>query len=684
VSRPGRGDRGPARRGALDRRGGRPAAPVATRSSRGTGGTRGAGGTAPRSRAGRPSSGYPAARPTAVPARRLVALLAVLLVAFAAVGARLVQVQLMGDGRYEAFGASQRIRSIALPADRGSIFDRNGNDLAISIPQRTIWADPRLIADPAGAATALVPVLGPVTGMDVPALEARLAAPGAFTYLARRVSDDVADRVEAMALPGIFLLDEPKRFAPAGGLGRSLLGQVGIDNEGLSGLERQYDELLTGVPGELVVERAPGGRTIPAGERQLEPAQRGDDLVLTIDRSLQYETERALADQVAAKGAKGGIAVVTRPATGEILAMANVVTDPETGEVVNTGNNMALTTVFEPGSVNKVITLAAALEEGLVTPETVLEVPYTLTLGGYPFRDHDPHPTEGWSVTKILSKSSNIGTIKIAQMLGKDRVDAYLRSFGFGTATGTGFPNESAGILLPPERWSGSSIGAIPIGQGIAVTAMQMLSAYNVLANDGVHVPPRLVLETVDARGVRQPVEPGEPRRIVSSTTAGQMREMLVNVVTEGTGQRGGIQGYAVAGKTGTARKPQPGGGYEDEHGRFRYVATFTGFVPAERPELSIIVAIDEPSGDIYGGSVAAPVFADLAQYALRMLKIPPVLVERAPAPDTAAALAVEEGRVDPGAAGVGGDRDASGERARVRAAPAAAPDRASPEHGGE
>jgi cell division protein FtsI (penicillin-binding protein 3) len=676
VSRPGRGDRGPARRGALDRRGGRPAAPVATRSHRG------AGAAAARSRTRRPTSGYPAARPSAVPARRLVALLAVLLVAFAAVGVRLVQVQLMGDGRYEAFGASQRIRSIALPAERGSIFDRNGNDLAISIPQRTIWADPRLIGDPAGAATALVPVLGPVTGMDVPALEAKLAAPGAFTYLARRVSDDVADRVEAMALPGIFLLDEPKRFAPAGDLGRSLLGQVGIDNEGLSGLERQYDDLLTGVPGELVVERAPGGRTIPAGERQLEPALRGDDLVLTIDRSLQYETERALAEQVAAKGAKGGIAVVTRPATGEILAMANVVTDPETGEVVGTGNNMALTTVFEPGSVNKVITLAAALEEGLVTPETVLEVPYTLTLGGYPFRDHDPHPTEGWSVTKILSKSSNIGTIKIAQMLGKDRVDAYLRSFGFGSVTGTGFPNESAGILLPPERWSGSSIGAIPIGQGIAVTAMQMLSAYNVLANDGVHVPPRLVLETVDARGVRQPVEPGETRRIVSSTTAGQMREMLVNVVTEGTGSRGGIQGYAVAGKTGTARKPQPGGGYEDEHGRFRYVATFTGFVPAERPELSIIVAIDEPSGDIYGGSVAAPVFADLAQYALRMLKIPPVLVERAPAPDTAAALAVEEGRVEAGAAGAG-DRDASGERARVRAAPAAAPDRASTEHGG-
>jgi cell division protein FtsI (penicillin-binding protein 3) len=386
VSRPGRGDRGPARRGALDRRGGRPAAPVATRSHRAAG----AGRPAPRNRARRPAAGYPPARPAAVPARRLVALLAVLLIAFGAVGVRLVQVQLMGDGRYEAFGASQRIRSIALPADRGSIFDRNGNDLAISIPQRTIWADPRLITDPAGVATALVPVLGPVTGMDVPALEARLSSPGAFTYLARRVSDDVADRIEAMALPGIFLLDEPKRFAPAGDLGRSLLGQVGIDNEGLSGLERQYDDLLTGVPGELVVERAPGGRTIPAGERQLR-ARAARRRPGAHHRPLAAVRDRAGAgmDQVAAK--RQGRHRHRDPA-GHRRGAGHGQRGhrPRDRRGRQTGNNMALTTVFEPGSVNKVITLAAALEEGLVTPETVLEVPYTLTLGGYPFPTTTP------------------------------------------------------------------------------------------------------------------------------------------------------------------------------------------------------------------------------------------------------------------------------------------------------
>jgi cell division protein FtsI (penicillin-binding protein 3) len=629
--------------------------------------------TRDRARIGGPA---PTARPLAgtrpvpggLPARRLAALLLVLVLAFSAVAVRLVQVQVLGDDRYESFGESQRIRSIALPADRGSIFDRNGNDLAVSIPQRTIWADPRLIEDPAGVATALVGELEPLTGLGVAELEARLAGGGAFTYLARRVPDEVADRVEAMGLPGIASLDEPKRFTPSADLGRSLLGQVGVDNEGLAGLELQYDDLLTGTPGEMVVERAPSGRTIPAGERQLEPAARGHDLVLTIDRSLQYETERALGDQILAKGARGGIAIITRPATGEILAMANLIVDPESGEVVHTGNNMALTTIFEPGSVNKVLTLAAALEEGVVAPETVIEVPDRLRVADHTFSDHDPHPTEGWSVTRILTESSNVGTIKIAQMLGRDRVDHYLREFGFGSPTGLGFPNESAGILLPTDGWSGTSIGSIPIGQGIAVTALQMLAAYNVLATDGLYVPPRLVLATVDAGGTRHPLEVEPSRRIVSGRTAEQMRDMLENVVSEGTGRRGGIQGYSVAGKTGTARKPQPGGGYLAPDGNYRYVATFTGFVPAERPELSIIVAIDEPSSDIFGGSVAAPVFADLAQYALRQLRIPPVLVEREPAPDSAAALASDQDAGD----------DAT--PTRVRALPAEGPELAGAE----
>jgi cell division protein FtsI (penicillin-binding protein 3) len=287
--------------------------------------------------------------------------------------------------------------------------------------------------------------------------------------------------------------------------------------------------------------------------------------------------------------------------------------------------------------VNKLITVAGALEEGLVAPSTQLVVPDRLQVGDHEFSDHDPHPTEAYTVTRILAESSNIGTIKLAQKLGKDRLDQYLRRFGFGHKTSLGFPGEAAGILLPRDEYNATSLGSIPIGQGIAVTAMQMLSAYNAIANDGVYVAPKLVLDTVAADGSRHPTPASEGRRVVSKATAAQLRTMLANVVSEGTGSRGGITGYAVAGKTGTARKPM-NGGYEDANGQYHYVATFAGFVPAERPELSIIVVIDEPTGDIYGGSVAAPVFADLAQYGLRLFRIPPPLVERAPAPDSVAA----------------------------------------------
>ena len=458
-----------------------------------------------------------------------------LLVGFGAIVARLVDVQAVGGDEYTTFGVSQRFQDITLPADRGSIFDRNGNDLAVSLPQQTVWANPQLIKHPLEVATALAGPLA-LDAAATTALADKLSGDAEFVYVSRRVDDAVADGIAELELPGVAFLEEPERIAPAGDLARSVLGQVGVDNDGLSGLERQYDDALTGEPGELIIEKDPDGRTIPGGEHQRVPAQRGDDLVLTIDRSMQYETERALAAQILAKGAKGGTAIVTRPETGEILALANFTTDPETGAIVATGNNMGATAVYEPGSVNKVITVAAALEEGLVTPDTELTVPDSYQVSDHLYTDHDPHPTESYSVTRILTESSNIGTIKLAQMLGKDRLDTYLRRFGFGTKTALDFPNEAAGQLLHPEDYSGTSIGSIPIGQGISVTALQMMEAYNVLANDGVYVPPKLVLETIDAAGTRQPVQPGEPRRVVSEATAEQMREMLVNVVAEGTG----------------------------------------------------------------------------------------------------------------------------------------------------
>jgi cell division protein FtsI (penicillin-binding protein 3) len=311
-----------------------------------------------------------------------------------------------------------------------------------------------------------------------------------------------------------------------------------------------------------------------------------------------------------------------RPDTGEILAMANVAKDDETGEIRPSGANMAVTSVFEPGSVNKVITVAGALEEGIVNPDTAYQVPDHLQVSVHRFSDHDPHPVTQWSVTDIMQHSSNVGTIMIAQQLGKDRIDQYLRKFGFGEKTGLGFPGEPRGLLLDPADWAGTSIGSIPIGQGISVTALQMLLAYNTIANGGVYVAPQLVQATVGPDGTEQPVEPAERHRVVSERTAAQVNHMLAKVVSDGTGTAAAIDGYTVAGKTGTARKPAENArGYEAG----AYIATFAGYVPAESPELAIIVSIDEPRGGLYtAGQVAAPVFSRLAQYGLRLFRIPP------------------------------------------------------------
>jgi cell division protein FtsI (penicillin-binding protein 3) len=598
---------------------------TATRARRGTGTTKGKG---PGSRRGTPAPrrGTTQARRTgagartaqsADPRRRAFRLLVAVILLFVVAVGRLGYVQVVGSDRYVAYGAEQRIRPIELAGGRGSIFDRGGNDLAISIPQTTIAADPSVIADPAGAA----PLLARALGQDEAAVLAALESDGRFVYLARQLGDDVADRVRALDIDGVLLYKEQARFNPAGDLGRALLGQVGVDGDGLSGVEQAYDDQLAGRPGRLLVERDLAGRTIPAGRHQIDPAVPGDDLVLTVDGSLQYAVEGILAGQVATTGAQGGIAVVSNPETGEILALANVQTDPATAAVGNTGNDLAVTANYEPGSVNKLITIAGALEEGLVTPETIVQVPSSLRVADHTYSDHHPG---NLTVTDILAKSSNVGTIKLAQRLGPTKLDEYLRRFGFGRSPGLGLPHEESGYVPDVDDWSGTSIGSIPIGQGISVTAMQMLFAYNVIANDGVYAPPALVRATVDEDGERHDVAPGRSHRVVSPTTAAQLRAMLTEVITSGTGRAAAIDGYTAAGKTGTARKPQPGGGYEDAAGNYHYISTFAGFLPAEDPKLSIIVVIDEPSTSPYAAQVAAPAFAEIGRHALRLLGVPP------------------------------------------------------------
>ncbi|HEV7862783.1 MAG TPA: penicillin-binding protein 2 [Acidimicrobiia bacterium] len=550
--------------------------------------------------------------------RRAMALLVVLSIGLSAVILRLTQVQAVSAAQYEKLGANQRIRKITLAAERGAIFDRNGVDLALSVNQQTVWANPKVVPDPVGYAAKLAPLLG----IDQKTLADRLGQKShAFVYLARKVDDATADAVKKLALEGVDFVPESKRFYPSGTLAAPLIGSVGVDNDGLAGLEVQYDKRLAGKPGELVVEQDPQGRRIPQGYSRLEPAVRGSDLILSLDQSLQYELERALMDAVSAATAKGGLAIVEDTRTGSILAMANVTGDGA-GAARPSGqgeHNRAVTDVYEPGSTNKVITMSGAIEDGLVTPETRFTVPDKLPMANAVFEDHEPHPPINWSVTDILVNSSNVGTIMVGQKLGKVRLDHYLREFGFGKKTNVGFPGEPAGLLLDPDHWYVTSMGTVPIGNGLAVSALQMLQVYVTVANGGMYKPPKLVEATIDADGARHPVEPEAPHRVISAETAGKLSSMLTAVVQTGTGSNAAVPGYLAAGKTGTARKPLEGArGYSGN-----YVASFVGFVPSQEPRLAAVVVLDEPT-PIYGGQVSAPVFARIMQYALRLERIPP------------------------------------------------------------
>jgi cell division protein FtsI (penicillin-binding protein 3) len=578
-----------------------------------------------------PKTRRPSARQRKSDHRRGIAFLVVAVLAFGALGGRLAFLQASPPAEYRAYGERQLVHEIALPAARGAIFDRNGRELALSVRQSTVWANPRQVTDPAGQAATLAPMLG----VDAAVLQERLSKDAAFVYLARTVPDAVAAQVEDLALPGVHLIEEPKRFTPASELAAPVLGKVGTDNEGLSGIELQFEETLAGTPGRQTVEQTPAGQPYD-GVRQRTPAVRGDDLVLTLDRSLQFETERALANEITIAGARGGVAIVMDTKSGEVLALANLSANPDgVGPPVPAEKNLAVTNVYEPGSVNKLITIAGAMEEGLVRADTKLAVQGTIKVADHVFKEHDPHPTVDWSVTDIMANSSNVGSIMIGQQLGKERLDSYLRAFGFGQRTGLGFPGESRGIMLDPAKWSGTSLPTIAIGQGIAVSAMQMLAAYNTVANGGEYVAPKLVKATVDARGQSHPTEPSVRRRVISAATAKQVTGMLVEVVRVGTGTNAAIDGYTVAGKTGTARKPlENARGYKAG----AYVSSFAGFVPAEKPALTSIVMLDEPT-PIYGGLVAAPVFAEVNRYGLRQFRIPP--------PTTALAAVVPEVSAD-------------------------------------
>jgi cell division protein FtsI (penicillin-binding protein 3) len=549
--------------------------------------------------------------------RRLIGLLAALIVVFAAVGARLVDLQALGRDRYTRLGLDQRVRTVQLAAERGSVFDRNGHDLAASVPQQTVWANPHVVTDPAAYAAQLASVVG----VDASALQDRLSQRDkGFVYIARKVDDATALKVKALNLPGVDFVPESKRFYPDGALAAPVLGFVGTDNNGLGGLEAQYNNQLTGKPGEVRVERDPQGRQLPGGERSVTESNRGGDLVLTIDQSIQYQSEQILAEEVTKAKAKGGMAIVMDVTTGDVLAMANVdgaTKDHPAQPASPDERNRPVVDVFEPGSTNKAITVAGALQDGVVNPDSWFPTPGQLTIDGTDYKDEELHP-QSMTVRDIVRESSNVGTIQIARKLGKQRFDAYLRAFGFGSPTGLGFPGEADGLLLPLSQYNDTSLASMPIGNGLAVTAMQMLDVYTTIANGGSTRPPRLVDATVGADGVRHDQPMPESRPVVSPPTAATMRSLLQGVVESGTGTKAQIPGYTVAGKTGTARKPP----YDKPP--YRYVASFAGFAPAESPRLSAIVVLDEPQDNYFGGQVSAPVFARIMEFALRSERVQP------------------------------------------------------------
>ena len=552
------------------------------------------------------------------PAGRLGALFLILAVSFAAVAVRLVVLQVGDADDYRALARDQRVRTISLPAVRGSILDRDGHELALSLPAQAVYADPFLVEDPRRTARRLAPVLD----MKVRELRKRLRADGRFVYLARRIEPGIARTVEDLGLAGIGFLDETKRYYPDGDLASHLLGFVGVEDQGLAGLEFQYDAILAGSPGRMVFEQDPSGNTIPQGEgRSVEPVP-GHDLVLTIDRDLQFQAERMLEAAVRANGARGGTVIVMDPSTGEIMAMATAPGfDANAFQEAPTyiTKARAVTDVYEPGSVNKVITAAAALEERVIGLDETLSVPDHWLVADHVFHDSHSHPRETMALTDIVSQSSNVGTIRIAQRLGPDLLDEYLRRFGFGSPTGVGFPGEAEGILMPPDTWWGTSIGTIPIGQGIAVTPLQMASVYATVASGGVRVQPTLVRGTIDPGGKFHPAAPPARRRVVSRKTAEHVTGMLAQAVRSGTGIEAQIPRYWVAGKTGTARKPlEDALGYSD-----KYVASFMGFLPAGDPELVVAAILDEPT-TVYGGVASAPLFREVARYAVAHYGIPP------------------------------------------------------------
>jgi cell division protein FtsI (penicillin-binding protein 3) len=623
----------------------RPARPTAARTA-----ARPAPGTARRPAARR--------RPAPAPRRssgRLRVAAALLVTAVLVLSGRLIQLQGIESGHYSELALSQRIRTVTVTALRGPIEDRAGRPLAETVDARDIYADPTLIRRAAASADAAVsadttarPTAGQTTAVPTTAsgIAARLApvlrestttlvkaltGPGSFAYLARQVTPAVADAVTAMNLPGIGVLPDTRRVYPDGPLAAAVLGFVGIDGTGLAGLEYADNGVLAGHDGTEVEQVGLDGNVIPGSVRTEKPARQGDGLRLTIDSDIQWAAQQAIVNQVRATNALTGVVIVMNPRNGQILALASAPgfnpADPGASPSADLGDPAA-TDVYEPGSVNKVITMSAALQEGLVSPLTPITVPPTIDVAGTTFHDAEVHGYERLTLAGVLAMSSNIGTVEVAERLGAPALYRYMRAYGYGQPTGSGLPGEGSGLLPPLPTWSGTTLPTAAFGQGVGVTALQIASVYQTVANGGVRVTPSVVLGRVTPAGRLLPAPAPRRRRIISTGVATELTHMLEGVTTSlGTAPAAQIPGYQVAGKTGTANRSDGHGGYSG------YTASFVGFAPATDPKLLCEVVLDRPESGIYGGVVAAPVFHQVMSYALRALHIPPEGRRMAPYP---------------------------------------------------
>ncbi len=546
--------------------------------------------------------------------RRIRLVLAVLALGFVFTFGRAVWLQVIRAPALERLAARQHHEVVTTPAGRGTIYDRMGVQLAIGEQATTVYADPRQILNPQRVAVAAGKALGIDPNKIYPQL---LNKKEGFVYVERKADPARAAALQRKGLAGLDFYPEERRAYPQHTVAAQVLGYAGVDNKGLAGLEVGLDHELEGRPGKETVVRDPFGRTIDVISST--PERPGRDVFLTLDHTIQANVESVLRSTVARSHAVGGTAIVLDPTSGGVLAMA-VAPGFDANDFpqvpYSLQRNRAVTDTYEPGSTFKVVTYAAALADGVVTPNSTFTLAPTIKVADRVIGEAESRQTETMSVAEMLARSSNIGTITLAELLGKDRLGRWIDRFGFGRSTGIDFPGESPGIALPVDRWSGSTIGNVPIGQGIAVTPIQMAAAYGALANHGIWVQPHLVDHVRGKTPARL-----ERRRVVSAPIARELLGMLQGVVSaSGTGDEAAVPGYSVAGKTGTAAKPDASGGYSDT----RYVASFVGIVPASSPRLVILVSIDEPQGQIYGGQVAAPAFRDIAQFALQYLDVPP------------------------------------------------------------